>query len=165
MKNKLSIQAKVQEFLENKHFLYVSISVLFALIWVGTFVNLDFHIGEITLLIYVLLPIVLLVTAIQYQSSIAYYAVISLVVLSILVRIELIISLYSSYIKYGEDLEFICSCDPIGDVIGYLMTFCISFIVLGLMHNKTLTSIYKWTLPKFLIAIAFGCLLFLLNRI
>lgn len=161
------LKTKAYRIIKDVRFLSFCIAILFAVTWIDLArVLLDILPLDIITFTIFIVPIVLLVLCIQYNSHRAYFAVITLFMLSIILNVARIHHLIPVYLEelrsdswYHDD-----SFCPICDIINNLKFIVVAVIGIAMLHNSLIVYTYRWRLKSFAIAILNCGLLYLIIK-
>lgn len=163
-----NIIESIIDFTRSTGFKQIVIILLFAKIWIN--INMtNFHFGQfshiIGLVLALLLPIALLISILLYKSHIAYFTVISISLFASFQAIDRLIRSIDGYINGNHEglLDLIYA--PSYILEERFFHAGITFSLIALLHNKSITKIYKWKSRSFIVALFLACILFLLQKL
>ena len=155
------------DFVKSGKLLIFVISILFALNWVSTFalgflalysIPFALQIG-----LWLAIPIILMFLTLEFNKKIAYQIVIAIVAASIFMQLHHLHNSYEFLIKYGDDAQKWCSCDPIADMINNIKGTVLNLLLIYLLHQPALKNRFKLNKKTLTNSILGGLLMFVVN--
>ena len=146
--------------------IHLVVIILFFFIWsnIVTYIDPIFQ----TLLIIpigLILPIMLLIGALQYRSHRVYSIVLSICFFSIFLDLASLVNWLDIYLNSTKfELASLSIC-PICEIETDLRFICISLIAIALLHNKRIVELYNWKIKSFIQSILGACLFYLLIQL
>lgn len=157
------LRTTIHRIMKDIRFLSFCITILFAFTWID--------LGRVLLsilpfTIYFIAPVILLVLCIQYNSHRAYFAVITLFMLSIIFNVVRIYHLIPFYLEeVRSDLWYhddsVCT---ICDIINNLKCIIVAVVGIAILHNSLIVYTYRWNLKSFSISILNCGLIYLIIK-
>ena len=131
----------------------------FFVAWSDLVINGFTIIHDLFVYVGIMFPFALLVGVLHYQSRYAYLLVAAIFLLCALMNLTSLPFLFGEAIREynGEALD--CSCCRICELRGSLLTTSISFLAIGLLHNKVMVEKYNWSLMLFCQALILALLI------
>lgn len=136
-----------------------SISLLFAVVWVGL---LQYSLPFPDIILRFILPLVLIVLCLQYHSHRAYFFVMSVFITSFLLNassLPFYWQLHLSQMSEGNQLISASFCG-ICEVRNNLWMMFTAMLALKLLHSRLITERFRWNHRSFFFAIVNGGLLY-----
>ena len=140
------------------------ISILFAVVWIDL---LQYALPFFDLPLRLLLPVVLLVLSLQYQSHRAYFFVISVFLTTIILNAVELPAYWQIYCGQPDPTGLVNAYSICGicEVRGNLWMLLASTTAIALLHNRLLVESYQWNFRSFLVATLNAGLLYGLFRL
>ena len=136
-----------------------SISLLFAVVWIGL---LQYSLPFPDIVLRFILPLVLIVLCLQYHSHRAYFFVMSVFIASFLLNassLPFYWQLHLSQMGEGNQLISYSFCG-ICEVRNNLWMMLAAMLALTLLHSRLMTERFQWSHRSFFIALINGGLLY-----
>ena len=145
------MKEKVVALVSDERFSFALIALVFFFAWSDLLIDGGFFLQELMgiadwplMLLGLLIPFVLLVAAVQYNSPIAYALTLAIFTFTILINVSTIPYYLSEYYYEKEHGMTNCSCCPecvIKETLGFVL---LNLLAIFLMNRKKMLTAFKW---------------------